>query len=222
MSHPDHTNKQPRSAKHLTIWSLIALLGIIAAFVFLELAEDVWLREGFVWDAPLMLAIHSLQTPWLDWIMKTITQAGSYGVILVTVATSFWLGRRQRWSELVALLVSVIGAAALNSLLKLLFARPRPSVFLPLTVEKTYSFPSGHTIAAVALYGFLAILLWQNGRRGWALLVGMIVPLVGLSRVYLGVHYPSDVLGAMALGILWLLTVEVGLAWYRHYHAVEE
>jgi membrane-associated phospholipid phosphatase len=95
----------------------------------------------------------------------------------------------------------------LNSLLKLLFARPRPNVFPPLMAETSYSFPSGHTMSAVAVYGLLALLLWQRGQYAWALLPGLWVPLVALSRVYLGVHYPSDVLASLALGTIWLVIV---------------
>jgi len=208
--------------KILYTWSLVALLGIIAAVVFFEIAGDVWLQEGFGWDAPIMLAIHSLQTPWLDWFMKMATLTGSYGAVLVMVMAAFWLGRRRCWAELTALLVSVLGAVTINALLKLLFARPRPAVFPPLIVEHTYSFPSGHTITSVALYGFLAILFWRNHHRIWAGLSGLMIALVGFSRIYLGVHYPSDVLGAMALGAVWLLLVMVGLAWYHHLRQFED
>lgn len=210
-----------RSRKTLYGWTLLALLWIVAAIMFFEIASDVWLREGFSWDAPIMLAIHSLQAPWLDWFMKTATLAGSYGAVLVTAAVAFWLGRRRCLAALTALLVSVVGAVIINSLLKLLFARPRPEIFPPLSVEHTYSFPSGHTITAVTLYGFLAILLWRNHHHVWAILAAMMIPLVGVSRIYLGVHYPSDVLGAMALGALWLLLVMVGVAWHGHVHRSE-
>jgi len=84
-------------------------------------------------------------------------------------------------------------------------------VFPPLTTETSYSFPSGHAMAAVAVYGVLALLLWQRGKRGWAVLAGAWVPLVAISRVYLGVHYPSDVLASLALGTIWLIIV-----WFTH------
>jgi undecaprenyl-diphosphatase len=92
-------------------------------------------------------------------------------------------------------------------LLKLLFARPRPNVFPPLTLETSFSFPSGHTMAAVAFYGLIAILLWRDHHYGWALLPGLWVPLVALSRIYLGVHYPSDVLASLAVGTIWLALI---------------
>ena len=163
-----------------------------------------------------MLAIHSWQTPALDWLMKSITLAGSYGAGLVMIIAVAWLGRRGDRPTAMALVASVIGAVAISGLLKLVFARPRPTVFPPLTVEHTYSFPSGHSIIAVALYGFLATLLWQKRRYGWALFSAIMIPLIAFSRVYLGVHYPSDVLAALMLGLLWLMLVMTALAWHRH------
>ena len=103
------------------------------------------------------------------------------------------------------------GAILLNSVLKLLFARPRPDLFPPLVVEHSFSFPSGHTMSAIAFYGLLALILWQRGRRSWAVLAGLWVPLVALSRVCLGAHYPSDVLASLAIGTIWLV-----LVWFTH------
>ncbi len=206
------------SRRRLVGWGLVALLAVVAAAVFLALARTIWLQQSFSWDEPIMLAIHSLATPWLDWLMKAVTRAADAGAVLVTGIAALWLWRRRRRAETVALLICVAGAATINAVLKRVFARPRPLVFPPLTVELTYSFPSGHTITAVALYGFLAILLWRAGHRVWALLASAMIPLIGFSRIYLGVHYPSDVLGAMALGILWLILVMIGLAWYDHGH----
>jgi len=76
-----------------------------------------------------------------------------------------------------------------------------------LVVETSYSFPIGHTLAAIAYYGLLALVLWPWERRGWAMLAGLEVPLVALSRVYLGAHYPSDVLASLAIGTIWLVIV---------------
>lgn len=160
-----------------------------------------------------MLAIQRLHTPILNIFMKIVTLGGELGAILITGGAVFWLWRHHRWEEAMALLVCVASAAAFNGLLKLFFARPRPSVFPPLVKERTYSFPSGHTITAATLYGFLTILLWQQGSN-WAALTGAMIPAVGFSRVYLGVHYPSDVIAAMILGVVWLAIVMVGLTWH--------
>jgi membrane-associated phospholipid phosphatase len=115
-----------------------------------------------------------------------------------------WFRQHQKPQALL-LSITVFGAVITNAALKFLFARPRPEVFPPLVVETSYSFPSGHTTTAAAFYGMLAILLWQAHHRRWALLSGVWVFAVAFSRVYLGAHYPSDVLGSLALGTLWLV-----------------
>jgi len=87
-------------------------------------------------------------------------------------------------------------------------------LFAPLVVERGFSFPSGHVTASVAVYGFLAVLLWRNNRRAWAIFSAAWVFVVAASRVYLGVHYPSDVLGAMSLTSLWLMIVLAVHDWH--------
>ena len=194
----------------LSRWLLSLIVVVSAASVFLELAEDVWLKEGFSWDVPLMLDIHRLSTPWLDTVMQAITLTSSGVVVVFAVGLAVWLWRwRQQPLDALTLVVTIFGAVAINTLFKLLFARPRPTVFPPLTVEHSYSFPSGHTSTAVAFYGLLAVLLWRAHHRGWALLSGVWVLAVALSRVYLGAHYPSDVLGSLMLGVIWISAVMV-------------
>ena len=176
-------------------------------FLFASLAEDVWFKEPFAWDAPTMLAIHSFSSPFLDKVMLVITQMGEIGAILAAIMLGiFFIVKHQR-INLVSLTVIFGGAVVLNTLMKTFFSRPRPEVFPPLAHALGFSFPSGHVAASTAVYGFLAILLWQNQHRIWAILVGIWIPIVAFSRVYLGVHYPSDVLGAFAFTSLWLLLI---------------
>ena len=186
-----------------------AIIGMIGAatILFLELSEDVWLKEGFTWDAPIMLWLHQWRTRWLDNLFVAVTQSAGPWIVVGLILAGIMLWRRRERKTAVFLLASFAGSAALNALLKLFFARPRPNVFPPITVETSFSFPSGHTMAAISLYGLAAILLWQRQRHGWALLAGLWVPLVALSRVYLGVHYPSDVLASLAVGTIWLILV---------------
>ncbi|MFZ0546857.1 MAG: phosphatase PAP2 family protein [Candidatus Promineifilaceae bacterium] len=202
---------RPNSYRTLVVWLVALGLLLGAATLFLELAEDVWLNEGFTWDATIMLDIHSLSRPWLDKLFWLITQTGGPLIILLVVGTAVWFWKHNQPREVWLVLASSGGTFLLNSLLKLLFARPRPNIFPPLITETSYSFPSGHTMSAVAIYGLLALLLWQRGRYGWAVLAGWWVPMVALSRVYLGVHYPSDVLASLALGTIWLVIV-----WFTH------
>jgi len=188
---------------------LNAVIFFSAGFTFLKLADDVWFREGFSWDAPIMLAIHQYSQPWLDTLFIGITNSAGKYIPLFLLGALVLLWIKHKKIEIVSLIVSLVGAIIINGALKILFARPRPAIFPPITVEYSYSFPSGHTMTAMAFYGFVAILLWQWHRRIWALAFGGWVLLVALSRVYLGVHYPSDVLGALAVGALWLIIVEI-------------
>jgi membrane-associated phospholipid phosphatase len=191
-------------------WGLGWLLALVSTWIFLDLAGDVWLKEGFTWDAPIMLAIHRYTRPWLTQLMLLITQTGSWVAVVVMAIVLYWLWRHARKLDVLTALVSFVGAVATSSVLKLVFARPRPEVFPPLVPVDTYSFPSGHTLAAMGLYGLMAILLWRGRQRGWAILSAAWVLVVGLSRIYLGVHYPSDVLASLALGTLWLVVIMAG------------
>ncbi|MCB8920001.1 MAG: phosphatase PAP2 family protein [Ardenticatenaceae bacterium] len=192
-------------------FAIISLIGA-AAVLFLELSGDVWLNEGFSWDAPIMLWLHQWHTPWLDGLFTAITQSAGGWIVAPLFMAGVVLWQRDEKKTAVTLLASFAGSTAINALLKLLFARPRPNVFPPITVETSFSFPSGHTMAAIALYGLAAILLWQRQRYGWTVLAGLWVLLVALSRIYLGVHYPSDVLASLAVGTIWLILVMFSFA----------
>lgn len=180
---------------------------VFLTMIFASLAEDVWFQEGFSWDAPIIMAIHGLSNPTLDTVMKLVTQTGNAGAIVISLVAAGWLyWKRQKIDALFALGLFG-GGVGINTLLKLIFARPRPHLFPPLVVETDFSFPSGHVTAAVAVYGFIAFLLWQNRHRVWAVLSALWVLVVAFSRIYLGVHYPSDTLAAMAFTSLWLMGV---------------
>ena len=188
-------------------WLLGLSLVLVLAGVFTALAEDVWFREGFAWDAPIIQAIHQFSNPWLDPLMSLVTQTGEAGAIVIVVIMAAWFIWKNRRMDALSVVASFGGAAALNTLLKLIFARPRPALFPPLVLENDFSFPSGHVTASVAVYGFLAVLLWRSKHRLWALVAGAWVLLVTVSRIYLGVHYPSDTLAALAFASLWLMMV---------------
>jgi membrane-associated phospholipid phosphatase len=184
---------------------LAAILWLVAAFT--DLAEDVWFREGFAWDKPIILAIHQLGNPILDGIMRVVTQLGETGAIVAVILVAAWFARKHRSVDAFAILISFGGAAALNTMMKFLFTRPRPALFPPLVVESGFSFPSGHVTASIAVFGFLAVLLWRGRYYSWAILSGALIPAVAISRIYLGVHYPSDTLGSLIFASLWLSVV---------------
>lgn len=224
---PDSLSQDPvadpgyvlRLLRHLRQTWRIWLFGLLlvggATSIFLELAGDVWEQERFLWDAPIMLAIHRQGAPWLDALMIGITRIGYPGAILATATAAAWLWWQRRPVAALSLLISVLGAFVLNVWLKQIFGRPRPTVFPPLTAETTFSFPSGHAMNAVALYGFLTYLLWQQKQRAWATLALLFALLIAFSRIYLGVHYPSDIVGALSIGLVWLVIVVMGYRYYR-------
>ena len=184
-------------------------LAIVAVLivVFAKLAEDVWFREGFSWDAPIILAIHQFSNPALDTFMRFVTQTGETGAMAIAVILAGWFIWKHRQVEAFSILIAFGGAMVINAVLKLLFARPRPNLFPPLIVESGFGFPSGHVTASVAVFGFLAILLWKNKHYAWALFSGGWIFMVAISRIYLGVHYPSDTIAAIAFASLWLIVV---------------
>ncbi len=194
-----------RPSKTAIVFSVILLF--LATIIFLKLADDVWFQEGFWWDAPLMLAIHRFSSPPLDALVIALTTTGGRLLPAIFIGTAIMLWKKERPTELIALITSVVGSFAINGILKWFFARPRPVVFPPITMETTYSFPSGHTMMAMAFYGLLAVFLWENRQHSAAILSVGWVSVIALSRVYLGVHYPSDVLAALAVGLFWLIVV---------------
>ncbi len=184
-----------------------AILIICAGLLYWELAVGVSSEQSFLWDEPIMLALHSLSQPWLDMTFYYITKTAEILMVIPVLAMFVYLWRRSERITAVLLVVSAIAFPLLGLFLKNQFGRPRQEIFIPLVVEQTYSFPSGHTLTAVAVYGFISVLLWQRGQRILSVISGIWVIMIGLSRVYLGAHYPSDVLASLALGTILLIIV---------------
>ncbi len=159
--------------------------------------------------------------------LMVLTQLHSTpGVLALTGLAAWWLYRRGARHWMLTILATVPGGMVLNVLMKHTFERARPHFEEPILTLTTYSFPSGHTVAATLLYGFLACYLvrharsWQ-ARAGWVLLACAMVLLVAGSRLYLGAHYLSDVLAAMAEGCAWLSVCVTGVATLRRRQAAQ-
>jgi membrane-associated phospholipid phosphatase len=193
---------------------LRALVVSAAAFVvslvaFARVAEDYFTGDPLaVWDVHFAVWLHDHTTGGLVTAFELVTLAGNavvLSVLVLSIGAVLW--RRGRVNDAAFLVVAFLGAEVVNSVLKLAFHRPRPELaFLHL---ETYSFPSGHSTAATAAYGALVFLLWPSAgtaRRRVALVAAAVclIALIGFSRLYLGVHYLSDVLGGFALGTTWL------------------
>jgi undecaprenyl-diphosphatase len=185
------------------------LIAATALFVFGWLAEEMLEGDTRQFDAFVRTAIHQLATPGLTRLMQVFSFLGSVAAVttmcLVVICVSLYF-RHARTAALLA--ITMLGVAALDVALKHAFHRPRPVAFFGAT-PSSYSFPSGHALGSFCFYGILAAILTAHlpGRGAkfcvWtaaAILVGMI----GLSRIYLGVHYPSDVMAGYCAGAVWV------------------
>jgi undecaprenyl-diphosphatase len=178
---------------------LVAILG------FVDLGEDWSEPRWQQLDRNLTELVQQWRSPALTRFMLGITTLGNSVLLWTLVALCLVGGRPATNARGRGVLVGLmLTASMLNSLLKAWYSRPRPGIeFQPLVHESMPSFPSGHALMSFCIYGFLAHLLARQqpgqGRR-WALVAGGLVLLIGLSRIYLGAHYPGDVLGGLVVG----------------------
>lgn len=187
-------------------------LAVAAVWGFAELAESVLEGATLRLDHRVLLWIDGFATPWLDVAALELTSLGSPVVIatLVFLAGTFLWSTHRRACALL-LWAAATGGVVLNLALKLAFERPRPQVFeWRAHYAASYSFPSGHAMASMIIYVTLVYILAELNppsplkRLAVAVAVG-IIALVGLSRLYLGVHYPTDILAGYAVGFAWAM-----------------
>ena len=192
----------------LTIGLVVSML---AGWLFGELADEILEQELLTqFDLTFGEGLLSLVSEPVSQLFFAITMAASPFVLIPgVVLVNLWLVNRRRIADAVMMAVAVGGGAVINLTLKVLFGRPRPD-FLDMFYEEVgFSFPSGHAMLSVLFYGMLAYLLGRSmGVWGWRVFLGLIAAtialVIGLSRLVLGVHFLSDVLGGWAAGIVWL------------------
>ncbi len=158
-------------------------------------------------DSQAFTMILSWRVGWLDNIFLAITLLGkSYIVAALTLAFAYFLWKKRDWEYIAPLLLAVAGSAGTTFVLKHFIARPRP-VGVAVYIEDLSSFPSGHATVAVALYGLVGYFIFKKlfGLKRWLGIIGclLLILLVGFSRIYLGVHYLSDVVGGYLVGGVW-------------------
>jgi membrane-associated phospholipid phosphatase len=192
-----------------------AWFGLIAALLFFAwLAEEV--RHGGTqqFDDRIRMLVHAHASPALTAVMRGISLIGEPGVLIVLGALFLFLMRAERPRRTLLFAVTVAGAEVLDQLLKLAFHRPRPAAFFGVAEPMGYSFPSGHALVSCAFFGALAVFAAaRTGHRAWRwwyyTAAAAPIAAIGLSRVYLGMHYASDVLGGWAAAAAWLFSVKL-------------
>jgi undecaprenyl-diphosphatase len=201
---------------HVTLGFLGALLGVA---LFSTIMEEVLDNAALVrWDVVQSAAFHSRATAAGLQIFSMLTQLGSPVIVsALGVLVTGWLWRQRRRTLVLACVAAWVGQAILGQSIKHLVQRSRPLYGLAYLHGESFSFPSGHAMGATVAYGMLGYLLVRHVRHraapAWLTIIGAgaIVAVVGFSRVYLGVHYPSDVIGGVAAGAAWLAVCITGV-----------
>jgi len=195
---------------------LIATLGtvglggcLLSLWLLAHLFEEILEQESFAFDEAILLWIHQFANPGLDRLMLLITHLANPEVAIpltgITVGLLLW---RRYFQEAQIFLIACLGGTILNVGLKLLFSRVRPELWPRLITETSFSFPSGHALGSVVLYGMIGYLLaqhylhWSRAIYGLAL---SIIAAISLSRLYLGVHWPTDILAGWSIGFVWVM-----------------
>jgi undecaprenyl-diphosphatase len=211
--------KSHLAAEPADVRVLVSLLGVVLSVLAFVLVAGLVIHGRIQpLDERLMLGLrveHDASRPigpeWLPGAMRDVTALGSAPVLVIFVlAVAGALAARRQYHALGLLLAASAGGILLNDVLKGLFARPRPELALRLTEVRSLSFPSGHAMQSAIIYltlaAFLARFVQARALKvyfvGFAFLLSL---LVGVSRVYLGVHYPSDVLAGWCAGLAWAL-----------------
>jgi undecaprenyl-diphosphatase len=204
-------------SERLTVVAAVWLAAGLAfsAFViwaFFELADEVLEGDSRAFDRAVLLWIHRNVPEWLDEPMRLVTALGYYYVVVPLLAVAVYLFYRRGWRlSAVLLAVSTGGSIVLTTVLKGVFQRARPELFDSGYQASFYSFPSGHATVAVGFYGMLTVILAYRleGLARWAVAVSgvLVVLMIGFSRLYLGVHYPTDILAGYLSALLWLVCV---------------
>jgi undecaprenyl-diphosphatase len=226
MKPPAPPEALPTKQQAERLMSAALVIGLIAAaaavVLFTWLGSEVLEGQVLSVDDHLRGTIHSIASGGLTTIMLAATLYGGPSFLVplgLAVALAFFIRGWRRGALLVV--ITLAGAGLLNWWLKLSFARVRPEAFFDYPLPASPSFPSGHALYAASVFGGLAALLSARLKhRALRVVVwsaaAMLILLVGLSRVYLGVHYPSDVLAGYSVGVIWVTAVAVGDRLARH------
>jgi undecaprenyl-diphosphatase len=202
--------------RHELEWLLVGLGACLLIWAFIALAGEVMDGDTTAMDTRILLALRDTADParpigpaWIESALLDLTAIGGPTVLtLVVLSVVGFLLLQARYRTALVIAVTSIGGEVVNALLKAMFMRPRPSVVPHLRDVVSTSFPSGHAMESAIIYLTLAAMMMRVAERRltklYCLFLGVLLTfLVGVSRIYLGVHYPTDVLGGWILGFVW-------------------
>lgn len=206
---------------------LIGLGTALAALLFfLWLTEEVLEGDTQAFDDNLRMLIHRHASPVITVVMQVFSFFGSVACLMIMSGLiALYFAAIKKWRELVLLAVIMIGGLILENGLKVSFHRPRPVSFFGTPSPATYSFPSGHALLSLCFYGAAAYLITRRFKSYRARILvwcgaGLLVGLIGLSRIYLGLHYPSDVIAGYLTATIWVISIAFADRFYRRRHSV--
>lgn len=212
--------------RHITrknIFYLTLAASIIAGFLllFIEIVDELKEEELIHFDESVIKYVQAFISPRLTEFMSVVTFLGSvkwlaFSVLAAAVLLFLFKKRSLAWFMVLS---SGLGAL-FNLLLKWIFKRERPDI-RPLIEEQGFSFPSGHSMGSFIFYGSLAYMIIHLAKRkrwkaAWTLMLSSFIIMIGLSRIYLGVHFPSDVIAGFAAGGAWLTIMIIGFRYYEY------
>lgn len=200
------------------------ILGVVLFFIILPLIYFFAVATEYSFDLALLTTLTATSSPFLDWIFSSATHLGGYLLIPLTILLAIWLLSNRHYLYAGFLIIGGLNAYVLKVFLKLVYQRDRPEIFESLIAEQSFSYPSGHAFAAMLFWGFLGWILLRHAKAPILRILiiaitALIIALVGVSRVYLGVHWPSDVLAGWLLGAWWLLFV---LGFFRDFDELKK
>jgi undecaprenyl-diphosphatase len=212
-----------RSLRKWKLFGALLLVGFGVALLvtsgLVEFHDEILEASSGQWDQAIQSWVHGLASPMLTQGMLGLSWIGSPVALVPAVALAAGLlwWRRMK-DDAVLVVAAALGGVALNEVMKLYFKRLRPDLPWAFVHENSFSFPSGHSVLAIVMYGVIVYKTQDKLRSGWAraaLVVGalLMVAGIGVSRVYLGVHYPSDVAAGYFVGAVWLAAVIASDLW---------
>ncbi len=206
----------PNLVTNEEICTISVVILSVYTFIFERFADELIEAELYHFDQTIIDWIQSFIRPQFTSSMKIFTFLGSPVALLLLlfISAALMIWQKKRW-ETLFLVIGITGGSIFNLLLKWIFHRQRPTMHR-LIEETGYSFPSGHSMVSFIFYGMICMLLFMflKSRIAKAIIIMstvLIIVMIGLSRIYLGVHYPSDVLAGYAAGGVWLTICLIGL-----------